>query len=330
MIWGGGYLGQNWGYDYLTKWGIDISFYCDSDANKWGTVINDRIVLSPTELESRKEDVFVFIIVGNQASHEVSDTLEKMGVVNRITYTELLGMKDVLYDYYPFMQEPRIAVYTCLINDYDEVIEHKYVSEQWDLFVLTDNTNKNYGRAKCLDIKEYLPSEITDFTRQNRFCKLHPHLIFPDYRYSIYYDANTFFVSDISEVVDSLPKTRMAVASRLFIDDIYEESLRLINAKRDNAEVISEQMKQYWLQGMPSHFGQYWNYVLVREHNNPICVNLMEEWWNEMEKYSKRDQLSLPYIIWKNGYSFEDVGIIDGVGKYWQRAQAHKRGESRV
>lgn len=56
----------------------------------------------------------------------------------------------------------------------------------------------------------------------------------------------------------------------------------------------------------------------------------MEEWWNEMEKYSKRDQLSLPYIIWKNGYSFEDVGIIDGEGKYWQRAQAHKRGESRV
>jgi hypothetical protein len=33
----------------------------------------------------------------------------------------------------------------------------------------------------------------------------------------------------------------------------------------------------------------------------------MEEWWKEFIEYSKRDQISLPYVLWKNGIKINDV-----------------------
>lgn len=36
----------------------------------------------------------------------------------------------------------------------------------------------------------------------------------------------------------------------------------------------------------------------------------MEQWWNEYIKGVKRDQLSLCYVLWKNGYTANDVSII--------------------
>ena len=56
----------------------------------------------------------------------------------------------------------------------------------------------------------------------------------------------------------------------------------------------------------------------------------MEEWWDEYIKFSKRDQLSLPYVMWKNGYSFNDVKKIDEEGVFWRRTYDHTKGTSRV
>ena len=40
---------------------------------------------------------------------------------------------------------------------------------------------------------------------------------------------------------------------------------------------------------------------MVRKHNKKDCIELMEKWWNEINNYSHRDQLSFNYIVWKLG-----------------------------
>ncbi len=35
----------------------------------------------------------------------------------------------------------------------------------------------------------------------------------------------------------------------------------------------------------------------------------MDEWWYYIENYSKRDQLSLSYVLWKNQVKIEDISI---------------------
>ena len=38
-----------------------------------------------------------------------------------------------------------------------------------------------------------------------------------------------------------------------------------------------------------------------------MCKGLMEQWWGEFVKYCKRDQISFPYVMFKNGLSMNDI-----------------------
>lgn len=42
------------------------------------------------------------------------------------------------------------------------------------------------------------------------------------------------------------------------------------------------------------------NGIMFRRHHAPLVKSLMEQWLVEFGQGSKRDQLSLPYVFWKN------------------------------
>ncbi len=54
----------------------------------------------------------------------------------------------------------------------------------------------------------------------------------------------------------------------------------------------------------------------------------MEACWDEVWNYSNRDMVSLPYILWKNGYEIEDVGVLSKIldeynGSEWEFSPEH-------
>ena len=75
------------------------------------------------------------------------------------------------------------------------------------------------------------------------------------------------------------------------------EAMRVILSKGDAEDVVVRQMEHYWLEGFPDHFGNVYCGILLREHNHPVCRKLMEDWWEQIDRYSRRDQISFPY--WK-------------------------------
>ena len=50
--------------------------------------------------------------------------------------------------------------------------------------------------------------------------------------------------------------------------------------------------------------------LIVRDHDDAAMKKVMEMWWEEFCKRSKRDQLSLPYVLFKNGIKVESVGVL--------------------
>ena len=44
---------------------------------------------------------------------------------------------------------------------------------------------------------------------------------------------------------------------------------------------------------------------MIRKHNDPNCIKLMEYWWNIVLNGSKRDQLSLFYAKWKTNVNIK-------------------------
>ena len=60
-------------------------------------------------------------------------------------------------------------------------------------------------------------------------------------------------------------------------------------------------------QGMPKNYGLADCSVIARKHHDIACIGLMEQWWEEFLRNSRRDQLSFPYVLFKNGMSVYDV-----------------------
>jgi len=45
----------------------------------------------------------------------------------------------------------------------------------------------------------------------------------------------------------------------------------------------------------------------LRKHNEPLVIEAMELWWEELKYNSKRDQLSFNYSTWKTNLEFNWV-----------------------
>ena len=57
----------------------------------------------------------------------------------------------------------------------------------------------------------------------------------------------------------------------------------------------------YVKENFPHKLGLVESNVMIRKHNKNESIELMEKWWNEINKYSHRDQLSFNYLLWKTG-----------------------------
>jgi len=92
---------------------------------------------------------------------------------------------------------------------------------------------------------------------------------------------------------------------------------------KDNPEIIKKQVNKYKQEGFPSQIGLVSTGVVLRQHNLSNVKKLGEDWWIEMKYGSKRDQLSLNYVAWKNNFN---ITYIDGdirLNKYFKLTTSH-------
>lgn len=205
----------------------------------------------------------------------------------------------------------RIAVYTCITGYYDKLLEPVYVPENVDFYIITDMAINLSSAWKKIDINTVEEVHGFDNTRKARYMKTHPHVFFKDYEYSIWVDSNIRVVGDLSKFIKCVGKT-VPFASNWHPDrnSIYAEVEACISRKKDDPDLLRKHIDNYKKVGMPEDFGLIETNMIVRKHMEKCCIELMELWWGELMQWSKRDQLSLPYVIWKSGYTMRDFGFI--------------------
>ena len=62
--------------------------------------------------------------------------------------------------------------------------------------------------------------------------------------------------------------------------------------------------------GFPEHCGLFEAGVILRKHV-PQTLRLMEAWWQAYLHGARRDQLSLPFVAWREGVSIASLGPSD-------------------
>ena len=199
---------------------------------------------------------------------------------------------------------PQKVIYTCITGDYDCLILNMYLNPDYKYVCFTDS--EAYLKKRIIGPWHIEPLQFqdSDNTRNNRYHKMHPHVLFPQYEESLFIDANIQLRGNLLfEAADKLHGSDvfLAIPPHRRRKCIYDELEQCIALKKDNVETLIKHRAFLEQEKFPRQMGLTENNVIYRKHHDPRCVKVMEDWWYMIEHYSRRDQLSLFYVLWKNG-----------------------------
>lgn len=207
----------------------------------------------------------------------------------------------------------RIPIYSCITSGYDCVSEPRYIDKKEEFILFTDKIEQRrdsiWQQRNIIDIL----CADTAFLNPNRYCKLHPYELFPNEDAAIYIDGNVQVISDLTPLITTAfdSPTGLAMHRHPFRSCVYDEAFACIRSGKGNKEAIKKQVQRYRDEGFPEGFGLYEATVIAFDLRNKTATEILTSWWEELcRSNSGRDQLSLPYIIWKSGFAFDDVGIL--------------------
>ena len=201
------------------------------------------------------------------------------------------------------MSEPgKIVVYTAIVGNYNPLRNPAQIEEGVDYVCFTDEPHWfRLANQTVWQGRPFPPGEL-DSTRTNRQVKLLPHRFFPDYDTSVYVDGSIRITGSIRALLAEYGQPKMLGFKHPKRNCAYQEGLTCIEMNKETPEVVRHQLERYRSEGFPECFGLIEGGVLIRRHNDPEIVALMEAWWHELQSESRRDQISFPYVAWRHGF----------------------------
>ncbi len=158
------------------------------------------------------------------------------------------------------------------------------------------------------------PLDGLDPARASRRAKLRPHRYFPDEGWSLWIDNKSRLKIDPLHVLAAAQAQSDAgffAFPHFRRDCVYEEGQTVCELGLDDYRTVKDRMRTYRAEGMPEHAGLIEGHFLLRRHHDPDLVRFGERWFEHVLRYSRRDQISFPYLVWKLGLRYEPIRALD-------------------
>jgi len=209
-----------------------------------------------------------------------------------------------------------IVVYTCIVGAYDNL--NPLEDEEGVRYVcFTDQPGPLPPPWEARPLQA--PEEARTNRLVNRYHKLHPHVLFPEATRSVYIDGNLTFAGSFAAVAKCLDQHGLGFAafshpwSPHSLADEVEACIRHGKFTHSDQQAVSRQLAKFDEEGMPRADTIPAGYFLARSHSQPLLAVCMQEWWEQLLGFTGRDQVSLPYALWKSGIPWafldRDLGI---------------------
>lgn len=197
------------------------------------------------------------------------------------------------------------AIYTSVVGKYDSLTNPKYIIPNWDYICFSNNIKKKKG--SIWEIRP-IPFKHSNNTILSRYPKMNPHIVLKEYEYSLWIDANIEILDDfveqrLNELIGN--EIILSLIPHPYRDCIYKEAKYCIDRDRDSRMIIEKQVAFLKKEKYPENNGLFENGLIFRYHTDPKITSMDKEWWKIYLRFSKRDQLSLCYLIWKNNIHCE-------------------------
>ena len=194
------------------------------------------------------------------------------------------------------------VVYTVILGKYDK-LKKIIKQEGWDYFAFVDpydSQNKDTNWT-ILPITEEIKNLDIKTVKKQRFIKTHPHLFFQNYSLSIYIDATYSIIGDLNEFILRIltPNFNIYTLEHPDRNNLYQEIEEVVYERKEKRSKANYIKEKYLSENIPKETGLIESCIMIRRHNEKECIDIMEQWWNEIKDNSHRDQLSFNYVLWK-------------------------------
>jgi hypothetical protein len=310
----------------------EVAAFVDNNSRLWGTFFDGKIVMSPQNIKKVKWDR---VIITSQYVNEIKKQLiDDLGIETEkvLTFDEYYWIKYTSGIYHEKYKNDifrktsnfntsKLVVYTAITGNYDNLKEPLFIDSSITYVCFTNNKKL---RSKIWNIEQIKNGEFSD-RKLARVIKLRPHVFFKEYETSVWVDGKFEIDGDLREYIKRYEKKQSILCFPHFERNcIYSEAAQCICSARGNKRDLINQISHYYSQGYPFDYGLYETGCMVREHNNDLCNKIMCEWEEEITKYSLRDQVSFPYVCWKNSFEPDICDLFINDNK-WLRFVWHNR-----
>ncbi|KAL6893997.1 hypothetical protein ACP4OV_008095 [Aristida adscensionis] len=146
---------------------------------------------------------------------------------------------------------------------------------------------------------------FSDQRLNGKIPKLISHRLFPMARYSIWVDSKSQFRRDPLGVLEALlwrSNSSLALSEHGARSSLYDEAKAIVKKHKATPEEVKVQLDQYLQDGIPDEKrfdgkkALAEASIIVRDHT-PLTNLFMCLWFNEVVRFTSRDQLSFPYVL---------------------------------
>lgn len=140
-----------------------------------------------------------------------------------------------------------------------------------------------------------------------RYFKVMAHRVLREADISIWVDANVrLLLPPAKTALDWLSRRDLVVFKHPVRKCIFEEAEACRRLEKGKADLIKAQVRAYKKAGMPRYWGLVSTRCVMRRHTLEVA-KLNEAWWKEIQQHSLRDQISLPFVCWREKFQWEMI-----------------------
>jgi hypothetical protein len=200
------------------------------------------------------------------------------------------------------------VIYTNIIGDYERLNEELVPDFPGiPLLCFTDNKNLKSDKWNCVYIE---PKFSSDPIRSSRYLKIIGHELLNEFEEIMWVDNCVQLKPNAVSLFNIYLKSNdLAIPIHSFRENLKEEFITVLDYGYDDPRILLNQMNDYNHESSEILKSKvFWNGIILKR-NNLIVKDAMRLWFDQLLKYSKRDQLSLPYVLSKVKINFESINI---------------------
>lgn len=194
----------------------------------------------------------------------------------------------------------RVVVYTAIFGGKDKLQEVRRMPGV-DFVCFTDDDNLRSKTWKIIKVN----GPYADPRKNAKLYKVLPHRYFKDHDYSLWVDGTHVPIVDCRYLVHQfLNRDDMALFAHRKRKCVYQEMEACVNYNKADRQIVKKQEEKYKREAYPADHGLAECTVILRRHQSPKVIKAMEDWWQEIESFTLRDQLSFNYIAFRHHLSY--------------------------